>query len=80
MAFSDSVKDHLVNAEQSLRAALSFASRQERSQSCLAIAKLINDLEKLNSLDQVSDDLEEMMNKFKNSKDGDNKHPFNPFM
>ena len=79
MALSDSVKDNLKEAESSLRAALSFASRQERSTCCVSNAKLINELEKITALDDVQDNLDEMMNAFNNRKKGDNNHPFNPF-
>lgn len=79
MALSESVTSNLKDAEQSLRAALSFASRQERSTCCVTIAKLINDLEKINTLDTVQDDLEGFMTSFKNTKGKGKDNPFNPF-
>ncbi len=69
MALSDSVKGHLQTAEESLRAALSFASRQERPTVCIALAKLINDVERVSTVDETQDNLGAIMNKFNDKRD-----------
>lgn len=58
MALSDSVETNLKNAEQSLRAALSFAARQERPMVCSVIADLIHRIESLQTTDSLLDKLE----------------------
>jgi len=58
MALSDSVETNLKDAEQSLRAALSFAARQERPMVCSVIADLIHRIESLQTTDSLLDKLE----------------------
>lgn len=58
MALSESVETNLKEAEQSLRAALAFAARQERPMVCSVIADLIHRIETLQSTDSLLDKLE----------------------
>ena len=62
MALSKSVEDSLKEAEQSLRNALAFAARGERPVVCSQIAKLISDIESIESMDSILDTLEEHTN------------------
>jgi hypothetical protein len=65
MALSQSVEENLKDAEQSLRAALAFAARQERPMVCSIIADLISRIESVQNTDSILDKLE-------NRKFGDN--------
>ena len=58
MALSETVERNLKDAEQSLRAALSFAARQERPVVCSVIADLVHRIESLQSTDSLLDKLE----------------------
>ena len=58
MALSDSVETNLKEAEQSLRAALSFAARQERTMVVSVIADLISRIESVRNTDAILDKLE----------------------
>ena len=58
MALSQSVEENLKEAEQSLRAALAYAARQERPLVCSVIADLISRIESLQSTDSLLDKLE----------------------
>ena len=58
MALSKSVEESLKEAEQSLRNALAFAARQERSMVCGVIAEMIGRLDSLRSTDEILDKLE----------------------
>ena len=58
MALSQSVEENLKDAEQSLRAALAFAARQERPMVCSVIADLISRIESVMSTDSLLDKLE----------------------
>lgn len=58
MALSQSVEENLKEAEASLRAALSYAARQERPMVCSVIADLIHRIESLQSTDAILDKLE----------------------
>jgi len=58
MALSQSVEENLKDAEQSLRAALAFAARQERPIVCSVIADLIHRIESVMSTDSLLDKLE----------------------
>ena len=58
MALSESVQKNLSEAEQSLRAALAFAARQERPVVCTTISKVIQEIETLQSFDTLMDKLE----------------------
>jgi hypothetical protein len=55
MSLSKSVEDSLNEAESSLRNALAFAARQERPLVCTQIAKLIHDIEHIQSFDGIMD-------------------------
>ncbi len=58
MALSKTVEDSLKEAESSLRNALAFAARQERPLVCTSIAKLIQEMESLQTFDEIMDKLE----------------------
>ena len=58
MALSESVETNLKEAEQSLRAALSFAARQERPMVVSVIANLISRIESVQNTDVLLDKLE----------------------
>lgn len=62
MALSQSVEENLKEAEQSLRAALAYAARQERPLVCSVIADLISRIESLQNTDSLLDKLENRMN------------------
>jgi hypothetical protein len=55
MALSETVERNLKDAEQSLRAALAFAARQERPMVCSVIADLISRIESVMSTDSLLD-------------------------
>ena len=58
MALSESVETNLKEAEQFLRAALSFAARQERPMVVSVIADLISRIESVQNTDALLDKLE----------------------
>jgi len=58
MALSQSVEENLKDAEQSLRAALAFAARQERPVVCSVISDLISRIESVMNTDKLLDKLE----------------------
>jgi hypothetical protein len=58
MALSESVETNLKEAEQSLRAALAYAARQERPVVCSVISDMISRIESLQSTDALLDKLE----------------------
>jgi hypothetical protein len=58
MALSQSVEENLKDAEQSLRAALAFAARQERPMVCSVIADMISRIESVQNTDSILDKLE----------------------
>jgi hypothetical protein len=60
MALSESVANSLKEAEASLRNALAYAARQERSIVCTQIAKMINEIDSISSFDSILDTMEEM--------------------
>lgn len=62
MALGNQVEESLKEAEQSLRNALAFAARGERPIVCSQIAKLISDIESIESMDTILDTLEEHNN------------------
>lgn len=64
MALSNSVEESLKEAEQSLRNALAFAARQERSMVCSVIADMIQKIDTVIQTDTILDKLE-------NRKSGD---------
>jgi hypothetical protein len=58
MALSKSVEENLKDAEQSLRAALAFAARQERPMVISVISDLISRIESVMNTDKLLDKLE----------------------
>ena len=60
MALSQSVTDSLQEAEQSLRNALAFAARGERSIVAKQIAEMIHSIEMMQMHDNFLDTLEEL--------------------
>jgi hypothetical protein len=58
MALSESVETNLKEAEQSLRAALAYAARQERPVVCSVISDMISRINSLQSTDALLDKLE----------------------
>ena len=58
MALSETVERNLKDAEQSLRAALAFAARQERPMVCSVISDLISRIESVQNTDSILDKLE----------------------
>ena len=62
MALGNQVEESLKEAEQSLRNALAFAARGVRPIVCSQIAKLISDIESIESMDTILDTLEEHNN------------------
>ena len=58
MALSESVETNLKEAEASLRAALSYAARQERPVVCSVISDMISRINSLQSTDALLDKLE----------------------
>jgi len=59
MALSESVKESLNEAQQSLRNALAFAARQERPMVCSVIADLISRIESMENTDTILDKLDD---------------------
>ena len=59
MALSKTVEDSLKEAESSLRNALAFAARGERPIVCTQIAKMIHDIEHVQSFDGIMDMLDD---------------------
>ena len=58
MALSETVERNLKEAEQSLRAALSFAARGERPLVCSVISEMISRIDSLMHTDALLDKLE----------------------
>lgn len=58
MALSETVERNLKDAEQSLRAALAFAARQERPMVCSVVSDMISRIDTLMSADALLDKLE----------------------
>jgi hypothetical protein len=73
MALSQSVENSLKEASSSLRNALAFAARQERSHTCQHIAKVLNDIDLIQRTDEMFDTLDSI----KDGKGGSN--PFGKF-
>ena len=64
MALSKSVEENVKDAEQSLRAALSFSARQESPYVSCVIADMIAKLDQLIQTDKFLDKVEGMMKKY----------------
>lgn len=58
MALGDQVNENLKEASGYLRNALAFAARNERPLVCTQIARLINDIDSIDSYDSIIDKLE----------------------
>jgi hypothetical protein len=58
MALSKSVEESLNEASSHLRNALSYAARQERPVVCTQIAKILNDLDSIGSIENILDTLD----------------------
>jgi hypothetical protein len=65
MAMSEKVEEHLKEAEASLRAALSFASRTENTLVISVISKLIGNIDNLIATHKFLDKLDNISNKNK---------------
>lgn len=59
MALAKQVQESLKEAESSLRNALAFAARGERPVVCNQIAKLINEIDQIQSFDGILDKIEQ---------------------
>jgi hypothetical protein len=68
MALSKQVKDSLDEAQSSLRNALAFAARNERPMVNQGIAELMCNIEKLKSIDEFFDVMEDMKGGFYKNK------------
>ena len=66
MALSNSVEQSLKEASATLRNALAYAARQERPIVCTQIAKLISDVESINSFDSLLDTLDNTISELEN--------------
>jgi hypothetical protein len=64
MAIGKQIEESLKDAEASLRNALAFAARTERPLVCTSIAKLIKDIEHLQTFDNLVDLLENHKSSF----------------
>ena len=64
MALSKSVEENVKDADQSLRAALSFSARQESPYVSCVIADMIAKLDQLIQTDKFLDKVEGMMKKY----------------
>jgi hypothetical protein len=62
MALSNSVEKSLEEAQAHLRNALAFAARQERPIVCTQISKLLADIERIGSFDELLDTLDNTLN------------------
>ena len=62
MALGDSIKESLNEASSHLRNALAYAARNERPVVCTQIAKLISDIEHIDSFDGILDSLDDLKN------------------
>ena len=63
MALSENVKESLNEAEGNLRNALYKAAKNERASTLTAIAKIIAELRKLESFEDIQDMIEENMDR-----------------
>ena len=68
MALSKSVEDSLKEAEASLRNALAYAARQERSAVCSTISELICRIDQIMTFDGMMDKLEELQREQSNEE------------
>lgn len=59
MALAKQVQDSLKEAESNLRNALAFAARGERPVVCSQIAKMINEIDQIQSFDGILDKIEQ---------------------
>ena len=73
MSLADKTQEHLNNACSELRSALFHAARNERPHTIQAIAELLSAIDKVSTMDDVLDSLENMKDKWskKRNKDDD---------
>lgn len=69
MALSQTVKDSLKEAEPHIRNALAYSARQERPQTTLHIAQILNSLSLVIDADISNDFLERLINKYRINED-----------
>lgn len=70
MALSQKVKDSLDEAQSHIRTALSYASRNEKPVVNKQISEIMYQIENIIKYEQMTDKLEEMVEKFKNDGKG----------
>jgi hypothetical protein len=70
MALSQKVKDSLDEAQSHIRTALSYASRNEKPIVNKQISEIMYQIESIIKYEQMTDKLEEMVEKFKNDGKG----------
>ena len=63
MALSDKVQEHLNNAQSELRSALFHSARNEQPATIQGIANLLSELDKLSTVADILDHLENMKSK-----------------
>lgn len=64
MALSPQTNEHLEDAKSSLRAALAYAARNERPNTIMALAELLTQVDKLATMDEILDSLDQMKSKW----------------
>lgn len=68
MSISQQVQNHLTNASSELRSALWHAARNENPQTINQLAELLNAIDKVSTVADIMDHLEDL--KFKHKNDG----------
>ena len=68
MALSESITESLKEAESSIRNALAFASRSERSSTVTILSKILSQIDNLAYTDDLLDQLDEYKNNPKTSR------------
>ena len=63
MSISTKVQEHITNAQSELRSALYHAARNEQPATIQGLANLLNELDKLNTVADILDHLEDMKSK-----------------
>ena len=64
MSLADRTQEHLTNAASELRSALFHAARNERAQTIQAIAELLSAVDKVATMEDVLDSLDNMRDKW----------------
>ena len=70
MALSDKVSEHLDAAQSELRSALFHAARNEQPATIQGIANLLHELDKLSTVADILDHLDELKSKHKGDDKG----------